>query len=235
VAAIDAGYALSANSPESPEWPPAVRWAFRTTIIGIAIYIVLDIVAQLLPPHYSPISQAESDLGVGPYGWVMSVNFVVRGLLSLALVYGLYRAWPKTVATPTVSFGLIGAWGVGAFILAVSPTDISGPATIHGTVHLVTAFLAFFVVAVGELGVSYSLPDGPPWRSFRPYARTLAVLTAVALVVLFVGTGIPRVDHHLFGLLERVFIGLALLWMLVVSVELLRSEHRELEPSSSRA
>lgn len=219
----------------SSERPSAVRWAFRTTVIGIAIYVVLDIVAQLLPPHYSPIRQAESDLGVGPYGWVMDVNFVVRGVLSLAFVYGLYRSWPKTLGTPKVSLALIGAWGVGAFVLAVSPTDISGPATLHGTVHLVTAFLAFLFVAIGALGISYSMPNEAPWQAVRPYARVIAVLTAIALVVLFVGTGIPRVEQNLFGLLERVFLGLALLWMLVISIHLLRSEPVGPEPSTSRA
>ncbi len=216
-----------------PGWLPAVRWALRTTIVGIAIYIVLDIVAQLLPPHYSPIRQAESDLGVGPYGWVMDVNFVIRGILSLAFVYGLYRAWPKALGTPRASLALIGAWGVGAFVLAVSPTDISGPATLHGTVHLVTAFLSFLFVAVGALGVSYSMPDAAPWLAVRPYARALAVLTAIALVVLFLGTGIPRVEENLFGLLERIFLGFALLWMLVVCLHLLRSEPSESRPSPS--
>lgn len=200
-----------------------MRWALWTTVLGIGVYVVLDIVAQLLPPHYSPIRQAESDLGVGPYGWVMDANFLLRGILSLAFVYGLYQAWPEKTAAPKVSLALIAGWGLGAFVLAVSPTDVSGPATLHGTIHLVAAFLAFFLMAVGGLGVSYSMPDGVPWRGLRPYARALAVLTALALVVLFVGTGLPRVDHNLFGLLERVFLGLALLWMLVVSLYLLRS------------
>ena len=41
----------------------------------IILYVVLDVVAQVLPPHYSPISQAESLLAVGPYGYIMTVNF----------------------------------------------------------------------------------------------------------------------------------------------------------------
>jgi hypothetical membrane protein len=212
-----------------------VRWALWTTIIGIAVYIVLDIVAQLLPPHYSPISQAESDLGVGPYGWVMDLNFVVRGILSLAFVCGIYSAWPKTIRVPKTSLALIGAWGIGAFVLAVSPTDISGPATLHGTVHLVTAFLAFLFVALGVMGVSFSMPESPPWRSMRPYAQALAVLTVIAIVALTVGTGIPRIETSLFGLLERVFLGSALLWMLVLSIQLLWSESPGRRASTSLA
>lgn len=210
----------------TPGWPPAVRWSLWTTILGIAIYIVLDIVAQLLPPHYSPIRQAESLLGVGPYGWVMNANFVVRGVFSLAFVYGLYRAWPKPLGTPRVSLALIGAWGVGAFVLAVNPVDISGPATLHGTVHVVTGFLAFLFVTVGMLGVSYSFPDGMPWQSVRAYAQVIAVITAIALILWFGGTRIRYVEQNFFGLLERVFLGLVLLWMLVVAVHMLRSESR---------
>lgn len=185
---------------------------------------MLDVVAQLLPPHYSPISQAESDLGVGPYGWVMDINFVVRGTLSLAVVYGLYRLWPTTRPLPRYSLALVGAWGVGAFILAFNPADVSGVTTVHGTIHGITAILVFLFVAVGVVGISEAMPRESPWAAVRPYARTLAVLTAIALVVLAIGSVVHRVEVHYFGLLERIFIGFALLWMLTVSVLLLRAE-----------
>ncbi len=204
-------------------WPRSASQALIATVVGIGVYVVLDVVAQLLPPHYSPIRQAESDLAVGPYGWIMGFNFVIRFLLSFAFVFGLARAWPNDRPRPRLGLTLVALWGVGALILAFSPTDVSGPATVHGTIHLVTAELAFLFVAVGSLAVSYAMPEVPPWGAIRPYARALAVLTAVALVVLFVGTGLPRVDRDAFGLLERIFLGSALLWMLVVSLLLLRS------------
>jgi hypothetical membrane protein len=47
--------------------------AFTITIVGIAVYVVLNVIAQLLPPHYSPLRQAMSDLAVGPYGWLAFV------------------------------------------------------------------------------------------------------------------------------------------------------------------
>lgn len=213
----------------------AVRWEFAATIVGIAAYVVLDTVAQLLPPHYSPISQAESDLGVGPYGWVMNLNFVVRGVLSLALVAGLYRSWPSGAPRPSAGLALIGAWGAGALILAVAHADVSGPATVHGTVHLVTAFLAFLFAAVGIVLVSRSIPAHGPWRALRPYAVGISGLVAISLVVLFLGTGVPRIEHHWFGLLERIFLGAVLLWMLLVSIVLLRGEPTPPGPAPTAA
>ncbi|MGI0054573.1 MAG: DUF998 domain-containing protein [Thermoplasmata archaeon] len=214
-------------SDAGSDWPRSARWALWATILGIALYIALDVIAQLLPPHYNAISQAESDLGVGPYGWVMDLNFVVRGVLSLTFVYALYRVWPSASQRPNVGLALIGAWGVGAFILSFNTATISGPATTHGTIHNLTAALAFLFAAVGALLVSYAMNSTPPWGATRRYAWPLAIVSAVALLALSVGTSFPRIDAHYFGLLERVFLGFVLLWMLVISILLIRSSHRQ--------
>src|SRR5579862_9361405 len=96
--------------------PGQSRPYFLATIVGIAVYVILDAVAQSLPPHYSPISQAESDLAVGPYGYVMAVNFVNRGVFSLLFLYGLAKTAPPGAGLRT-GLVLLGVWGVGALIL----------------------------------------------------------------------------------------------------------------------
>src|SRR5579862_8229200 len=113
------------------------------TIVGIVLYVIIDIIAQLLPPHYSPIRQAESDLGVGPYGWVMSINFVVRGLLSFALIAALVKGAPAAVRSRAALIWL-GIWAAGALLLSVFATDLSGSKpTLHGLIHLLVALIAF--------------------------------------------------------------------------------------------
>ncbi|HEX8729997.1 MAG TPA: DUF998 domain-containing protein [Ktedonobacterales bacterium] len=123
------------------------------TIAGIALYLVLGVVAQLLPPHYSPVRQAESDLAVGPYGYVMTINFVVRGALSLTLLAGLMQGVADR-ARSKIGEALIGVWAVGAFLLALFPTDVNSRATVHGIIHLVVALVALCAVTAGELLVS---------------------------------------------------------------------------------
>ena len=75
--------------------------------MGVFLSLVLGRVAQLPPPHFSPITQSESDLAVGPWGVLMTINFVSRGALSLlficALVQTLKRrggAGPLSAAEP---------------------------------------------------------------------------------------------------------------------------------------
>ena len=188
------------------------------TIIGIVLYVVIDVIAQLLPPHYNAISQAESDLAVGPYGFLMTINFVIRGLLSLALLIALTRATTKEGRS---QFGLVllGIWGVGAFLLALFPTDLAGQhPTLHGLIHLVVALIAFVSVAMGELLLSLRFAADERWETVRNPVLTIAFITLIALVLLLFGTfaGLNGAG----GLLERVFLGLTLLWILVVALHL---------------
>ncbi len=190
---------------------------------GILLYVILDVVAQLLPPHYSAIHQAESDLAVGPYGFVMTINFAVRGALSLALLAGMLQALAPA-ARSRLGVALLAVWGVGALLLAIFPTDVGTHHTIHGLVHLVVAFLAFLAGALGALLVSMRLAADPAWAPLRPALLGISVAALLMLVIVALVT--PSVTSHpatsLFGLAERVFIGLVLLWMLLVALLLVR-------------
>lgn len=62
----EASHTLSSASVQQEQ---VVARLALATIVGIALYVVIDVITQLLPPHYNPISQAESNLAVGPYGY----------------------------------------------------------------------------------------------------------------------------------------------------------------------
>jgi hypothetical membrane protein len=213
------------SDPAAPSrLPPDARRLLTLSVVLIGLYVVLDIVAQLLPPHYSPISQAESDLAVGPYGFVMTANFVVRGVLSLAFLAGLYQATTVGRRSP-VGTGLVAVWAVGAFVLAASPTDVgSGPATLHGMVHDVMAVLVFVTAAFGEVLLSVRFAGDPRLARFRTPAIVVSGMALLALLAFFYVAVHPRLMADVFGLVERVFLGLVLLWMLLVALYLLRRE-----------
>ena len=185
------------------------------TIVGLVLYVILDVIAQLLPPHYNAISQAESDLAVGPYGFVMTINFVVRGLLSLALVWALSRAASKSGLSRT-GLVLLAIWGIGALVLALFPTDLAGAKpTLHGIIHLFVAELAFICGACGELLLALRFAKDGPWRSLSVPTLVIAILA----IIMFFALLLPALPHA-HGLEERIFIGLVLLWMLVVALRM---------------
>lgn len=203
--------------------PRSARTALALAVVLIGVYAALDIVVQLLPPHYDPISQAESDLAVGPYGYLMTANFVVRGVLTISFLGGLAGATDVTRRSG-VGTALLGVWGVGAFLLAAFPTDVGSTTTVHGDVHLAVAAVAFAGGAFGEWLLSRHLSEEPRLRSLASGAQVVASLAVLFFVVVLCSIGVPYLFHHVFGLVERIFIGLVLLWMLLVAAGLVRRE-----------
>ncbi len=198
---------------------------FWGVILGIILYVVLDIIAQILPPHYNPISQAESDLAVGKFGLIMTVNFLNRGVLSLLFIFGFLQALAvKGIAKSPFRTGLslLGVWAVGALLLAVFPTDV--PATLvswHGAIHLVVAIIAFIGGAFGTWAISLKMKQSRGLEGLKRIALLLSVIVIIFWVIEF---GLPFVFPHLNarigGLTERLFLVSVLLWIGIVSAYL---------------
>ncbi len=199
----------------------------RLSLAGIALYVVLDIIAQVLPPHYNPISQAESDLAVGPFGVVMAVNFVVRGLLSVAAVTALQSSLPDKARSRAGEF-LLSIWAIGAIILAFYPTDLQGQhATVHGLIHLAVALVAFVTGAIGELLLSLRLRASSHMQPIASFSLGIAIIAIIMLLILLV-TEQSVIGQHYFGLLERLFLGTVLLWIAVVMARLQTGQKEKL-------
>jgi hypothetical protein len=211
-----------ARGPEGPS--PYRRW-FWAIDAAIVLYLALDVVAQLLPPHYSPISQAESDLAVGPYGWIMTLNFLDRGAFSLAFAY----AFPRAVGSSGRAWGpfrpgiaLVALWGLGSLVLAAFPTDVPPtPVSPHGAVHLVVALLAFLAAALGVYLVTRRFRGSDLLRPATAWALPLAV---VVVLTFLLEAGLPflspHLEAHIGGATERLFLGAVLVWMFAVSTYL---------------
>jgi hypothetical protein len=219
----------SAPTAIRPPLPAGTRHTLTLAIIGIVLYAALDIVVQLLPPHYSAISQAESDLAVGPYGYIMTVNFVIRGLLTFVFLIGVLAA-TQLGRNARVGVVLLAVWGAGAYILAAFPTDVGTVVTLHGTIHNITALVAFTGGAFGTLLLSLHLNAEDRLRRINSTARLVAALGVVMYIATFAAFFIRRLAH-VFGLLERLFIGFVLLWMLVVALQLLLSDRHIVWPA----
>ena len=85
-------------------------------------------------------------------------------------------------------------------------------------VHLVVATLAFLGAAIGTVSLSRAFKGDPGLRAVGSYAMPLAVLALVFFFVLYGGPIVfPHAAAKVGGLVERVFIGLVLAWMLTVS------------------
>jgi Protein of unknown function (DUF998) len=190
-----------------------------TVLVGIVLAVLLEVIVQVLPPHYSPISQSESDLAVGPYGFLMAINFVIRGLLTLIFVVAFVRAVPKE-AQSRIGLILLTISGLGKLILAFVATDLTArPHTIHGAIHALVAVVSFFCGALGIFLLALALRHVP---QMRPSPRFLLGLASITLAwsVIVIGTIVISSQIGVWGLFERIFDGLFYLWILIASLGL---------------
>jgi hypothetical membrane protein len=215
-----------------------VRRRYAVALAGVILYVFLDLMAQLLPPHYNPISQAESDLAVGTFGYIMTVNFLNRGVLSFEFLFalmGTVRLTGGNMSDYRRGFLLLGAWSLGALLLAAFPTDVPPtPVSWHGAVHLIVAAVAFLGGAFGALTVSLRMNGGQVLRRVRRFAMPIGALAVVAcLVELLAPFFAPHLASQFGGLIERVFLGTVLLWMSAISAYMLVDEHKSISRTRS--
>lgn len=198
------------------------RALFAVALGGVLLYVVLDAAVQSLPPFYDPIIQPESDLAVGPYGYLMTLNFVNRGILSLSFLFALFLAANvDDVPGPRFRMGgyLFGVWSLGALFLAALPTDVPpNPVSLHGALHFVVAVFAFIGGAFGALYLSRGMATVRTLSRARKVALPLAYIAVALLVVeLFGSILFPGLNANYGGVLERAYLGSILLWIGLVS------------------
>ena len=198
-----------------------LRQLFTIVDVLIVLYIVLDAIAQALPPHYSPISQAESLLAVGPYGYIMAANFLNRGVFSLLFVYAMVLVFSmlgENWRNYRLGLYAIGIWGVGALLLAGLP---AAGRTLW--IHAIIAYVVLFAAPVGELSISLKLGHVKAFAGVRKTALVIASI-GVFFMVFFLWM-LPflhnlKIDYD--GLFERFLLGSIIAWVGLIPTYALR-------------
>lgn len=188
-------------------------------MVGVVVYVLVDVVLQFLPPHYSAISDAESNLAVGPYGWIMNLNFLGRAVLTLCAAVAIGLSGPPS-RLRRAGLALMIVAGACSAALAFLPTDINPPgefglrtSTLTGAAHLAVASLGFFAALAAFALLTGWLRGSALLRAVYPAALALTAVAAAGL--LFVGLA-DQVAPNLIGLAERVCLAGILGWAFVV-------------------
>ena len=195
-------------------------------------FTILWFITGLNRANYDPMRHPISSLSIGESGWTQVTNFIITGVLTLALAFGLRSAlgsrggskWGAIWMT-AIGIGFLGAalfvadamngYPPGTPLLLMQPTVV-------GRLHRLFSALVFF----GIPGAAFSLgglfaKNGE--RTWATYSRG----TAIAFIVMFVLTSIgfaqvePLVKYA--GLLQRITLLIGLTWMTLLPIHLLKS------------
>ncbi|WP_309072845.1 DUF998 domain-containing protein [Arthrobacter sp.] len=193
---------------------------------GVVIYAVVDVVLHLLPPHYNPISDAESNLAVGPFGWIMNLNFLGRAAMTFCLMAAVSRAGLATGLRRTGSW-LLAVGGVCSGVLAFFSADIHAAgasglrvSTAEGTIHLYVAACGFLAALAAFVLLTLWIRTSPQLRTAYPTACAFALLAGAGLASLGITIGFAP---ELLGLAERICLVGILGWAFAVAAAIRRS------------
>ena len=141
-----------------------------------------------------------SGLAMGPYGWLMTINFFVCGALMVFFAYGLKLALKNIWAT---TFLMLAGFAMMGLVFTTDPTIRSYPKTWHGTLH--DSFFAALGVMLmfGMLLLGRAFQENKAWENLAIYTwGTLALV-------------IPT--FWLKGLAFYLFLAAILIWCEVVA------------------
>lgn len=179
-------------------------------IIAPVFFCLMIIAESLLRPGYSQIFNDVSDLGLGPYGIIQNVSFMVFGLLSIGFALGLGANLPnrtgKVVKWLVIIFGLC--------IILAGITLMSAPADViyakDVVSHGLVSAIAFLLIIIAQFLTWKALrgSNNITWSHYRKFSLICGLLSIVTLLIL---SYTQFSQYH--GATERLFIAVWLIWI----------------------
>ena len=176
----------------------AAPWLALTAIITFQLLLIVLI---LIRPDLDPSWHTISEWAIGPYGWVMSLAFLIS-----AVSYGcLFVALRSVVESRSGRVGLglllicfVGTVGVGIF--TTDPLDAKS-LTIRGTLHIIFGTTALVLLPFAALLINLSLGKKPGWASARRILRWTAGLPLLGFVgfVVYTIIFVVPLGPHAYG------------------------------------
>jgi hypothetical protein len=187
-------------------------------IVATVVQSVALVALHLLPTGYNPVRDAVSHYGVGRYRRWYWLQVVAGGVGALAVAIALSRLQPFT---PTAPVAALVVAAVARFLIPFFPTDQYGSRfqTLHGTVHMLLAVLAFGGLIWAATDLWSTLQNYTAWQSAHGALTILPWFMAGSIALTVLGLRGPRLKPF-FGVWERLFYVSSIAWIFVVSIDL---------------
>jgi hypothetical protein len=189
-------------------------------LIAVSAQLAILVALHVLPTKYDPVRDAISDYGVGAYRRYFWAQLAAGALACICVAVALTGLHPYVPALVVV---LLLANAAARLLMPAFPTDQSGSRfqTVKGTIHMVLAVVAFGAVAAAATGLGGLFSHDPGWRSAQSFLVPLGWVVLAGAVACALGLVGPRLKPF-FGLIERFFTLAVVVWIYLISIELIR-------------
>jgi hypothetical membrane protein len=193
-------------------------------IFGPIFYAIVIAIIGSLHPDYSHISQSMSELGAvdAPYALIINtLGFPLLGLFMIAFAVGIDLGIERNRASK-VGPALIVLSGVSMVMTGIFQCD-SGcvDVTWVGVTHSIFAMIAAISFSIAPIFIAIRQWSDSRWRRYIAFSWVIAIVTLLISMLFSLD-----IFEQQIGLLQRVSMGLPLIWMMVMSIKLLRISRR---------
>jgi hypothetical protein len=199
----------------------ALKLLLACGAIGPLLNVVVLLILGATRPGYNAWQVPDSNLELGPGGWIQITNYLVTGALMLGFAIGLRRVL-RTGRGSTWGPILLGIYGltfvgIGIFVtdpvLGYPPGAPSTP-TVHGTLHSLLGQLQFISLSVACFVLARRDAADPARRGWTWYSVATGLLVAASDVffILTFELGGPA------GLIERIGILGGCSWIALLAI-----------------
>jgi hypothetical protein len=209
------------------------RFLLRCGALAGPFFSIAWFIDGLNRDSYDPKLHPISALSLGEFGWTQIANFIVTGILTLVLAFGLRKVQVgREITWIPILITIVGVGFLGTGLFATDP--LSGyplgtpamllPPTLIGSLHLL--FASFIFGLPIACFVMARLFDDQGEHNWAIYSR----ITAVAFIILyFVAMAgflqVPGLVNYA-GLLQRISVVICLTWMTLLPLHLLNSRQK---------
>lgn len=194
------------------------------------LFITIWFVMGILRAHYDPMRHPISALSLGEFGWTQVANFIITGLLTLALAFGLRNAHQLRGGSiwAAILIGVVGIGFIGSGFFTTDPLNgyppgtpvMLLPPTFIGSLHLL--FASFIVGLPSACIVLAQIFAAKGERNWAVYSR----MTAITFIIVYmIGmAGFLQVEglSNYAGLYQRISVVIGLTWMTLLPIYLLK-------------
>jgi hypothetical protein len=205
-------------------------------ILATLLYVAMNVFIPMRWEGYSCASQTVSELSAvdAPTRPLWFVPGVIYTLLMAAFGFGVWQSAARNRPLRIAGILFIINGIIGLFWPPMHQRDVlaAGGGTLTDTMHIIFSFVTVFLFLL-EMGFGAAAFG----KRFRMYSFA-TILIALAFGVL-TGLDSPGISANSptpwIGVWERINIGVYLVWVVVLTVILLRAEKRQYEPRSKMA
>lgn len=182
----------------------------------ILLFALLVILMPLLSPQTDPLSYTVSEYAIGPYGFLMTIAFILRALGVGFLAVGLAMGGSNTLYAGQSRAGLffLFLFTLCSLLVAVFPADPQHAQSF--LLHSVSALLGFSSFGIAALVWSQCFRKDTLWRSSALVSLLLGLFILLSLIGFLLSPG------GIKGLTERMIEFFIVVWLCFICWRLVK-------------